>query len=165
MAVTYTGKLKDKEPIAVHVSKEAIKEATKSKPKDVLKEKVDQYGDSSIEIATLKTDPRVKLYLDSLTNLDKLKTEIVTMADELYPPEQDVDVVGVKHTAKISARGKDTKLKEEGGKEALYELLGEETFINLCKFGITDLRKYLTEDQCKLVLVEERTKARTFKLK
>ena len=142
-----------------------VSEAKVVQPKDAIKEAVDNYGSLSSLIAEYKTHASVLALLKAEEDLKKEKERILSLADTLYKEDEDTTVVGNKYAASIGAKANKSEIKEEGGKEAIFEILGEETFFNLCDFKLGDLRKYITEDQLSAVLTTSRSGARSLKLK
>lgn len=130
-----------------------------------LAEMADEYGELSQKITELQADPAIAALLEAQKAQGKLATKIKAKADEALAEDEKRDVSGKKHTLTISAKGSESKVKEDGGKEAIFEYLGEETFVSLCKFGITELRQYLNPKQLEDVLVTTHSKSRTIKLK
>lgn len=158
---------KTKQSISAPVSAPVVevKSTKKLSLQDQLKELADSFGTISAEIATLKGDPKIVELLTKQSKLDETKKSIQELADKAFKAEEAKEVAGKKYVVALSAKSNSSALKEDGGKEAIFTLLGEENFVKLCSFGITDLRKYLTEEQLKDVLITERTGARTVKLK
>lgn len=162
MAVTITKKAVSAPTTAPTVE---IKSAKKLSLLDQLKELADTFGTVSAEIAALKGDPKIVELLTKQSKLEEAKKSIQELADKAFKADEAKEVAGKKYMVAVSAKGQSSTLKEDGGKEAIFTILGEEAFVKLCNFGIGDLRKYLTEDQLKDILITERTSARTIKLK
>jgi len=141
------------------------KTSGKTSALDELRDMADEYGDLSQKITELQADPAVQALLDAQTEQAVVKEAIKAKADEALGQDEKRDIVGKKHTLVISAHGNESKVKEEGGKEAIFKFLGEETFVELCTFPITKLRAYLNPKQLEEVLETTMTKARTIKLK
>lgn len=143
-----------------------VKTATKVvSPLDELKELADKFGELSSNIAELKTNPVFQEITTIEAELEEVKTKIREKADATLKPEEGSDIAGKHYTVNVTAKGNESKVKEEGGKEAIFTFLGEETFVQLCTFPITQLRAYLNPKQLEEVLETKASKARTVKLK
>ncbi len=97
---------------------------------------------------------------------EELNKTIAAKGDEILKPEETLVVAGEKYAVELGAKGNETKLKD-GELTFIESLLNDiepGLFLKLAKVGITDLRKYLTPQQMKLVSDTKRTKKRTVKV-
>lgn len=154
IALTKKKLLVTETPVAVTASPV---EAQKILAKASLENLVDQYGALAEEVDKLLSDVRI-------ATLENLKAQILLDADVVYHPEEKATVKGKTYSLDITAKKKSTSITE-GKIELIQKFLTKPVFFQLCKVGITDLKKYLSKPQLDQVIEENFTGARSLKCK
>ncbi len=111
-------------------------------------EKIDAYGSAAAEL---------KAKLEELEPLEKLVKELATDLvgeGEHFGAEKVVDLAGVLYDVELS---KKSMAVIEIDKKVLRKTLGKDTYFELAKIGVGDIRKYCTPPQIAKILTEERT--------
>jgi hypothetical protein len=80
---------------------------------------------------------------------DKLRKEVVSLAEVHTAPEDATTLVGLEYIAKLTAK---TNRRDVIDKQAIFEALGNDTFVELASFRLTDLDKYMTPPQLEKAL-------------
>ena len=132
-------------------------ESQKILAKASLESLVDQYGAIAEEVDALLSDPRI-------AKLEQLKAQILLDADMVYQPDEKAVVKGTVYALELTAKKKSTSILD-GKIELIQKFLTKPVFFQLCKVGITDLKKYLSKPQLDQVISEDYTGSRTIKCK
>ena len=112
---------------------------------DELVDQVDHLGSLTAEYEAAKEI--VKAY-------EALKKTLVEKATVGVSPDDGTTVVGLHHVLKVEPASWQRSVTS---KKAIFEALGNEAFVKLATFKLTDLDKYLTEAQKEAALSKERT--------
>ena len=123
----------------------------KSAEESLLEQLADQIGDLEPSVASAK-----KIVKDYDALVKKAKELAVSLG---IAPDDEITVIGTNHSVKISAAELERKV---ANKNVLLEILGEDNFIALASFKLTDLDKYVpVAEQDKVI---EKTYGTTRKL-
>lgn len=129
--------------------------AAKSKQKNPL---VDQYANLLEEEKGLKK---------SLSELGKeiagLQTELLSECD-LSNPEEPATLLGVGYILQVSEQSLVSTLEGKSQAVDMLSKISEDLPLELARFTLTDLKKYLTEAQYNKVVAIERTGSRKVKV-
>mgnify|MGYP006421951073 CR=1 FL=1 len=113
---------------------------------------IDELGALEEELATLSQKKK---------KADALKTKIRKALDIGIAPDEDGTEEGQYYRLTFGAKGVERTVAD---KMPLIEILGESTFVSLANFRLTDLDKYLTEDEKARVITQDRTGSRSLKV-
>ena len=112
---------------------------------------------------------KVKADIDKINiMLDPLVTELANLAAEIRSLEGDtkedqkVIIHGYEHTVALGKKANISKVT--ASVDEIFELLGEETFKAVAKFGITDLKKYTPKAVLPKIITVEHTGTRPIKV-
>lgn len=86
-----------------------------------------------------------------------IQERLMTEADERFGPEEYGQLEGEEFFVQLGMKAKVTEVVD---KEQLFyamEAIKPGLFFELCKIGLTDIRKYLSEDQLEDILEESRS--------
>lgn len=125
-----------------------VGEAFETDADDELASLVDEAGAMASEVEAAKA--LIKKYED-------LRKQIVAKATVGVSPEDSTSVQGDQFVAKIGSCADKRSVTDKG---AIYEAVGNDTFVELANFKLTDLDKYLTPDQLAKACDSARTGAR-----
>ncbi len=82
---------------------------------------------------------------------DKLRKEVVARAEQTISPEDVATLIGHTHITKLTAK----QMKRDViNKQAIFEALGNDMFVELAQFSLADLDKYLTPAQLEKAVAE-----------
>lgn len=142
----------------------ALKFSNKNKPKESQK----QSNDSMAEEVQAYIDLGRKIddVMDSISADVKeqgaLKKKILKAMDT-HDADQKVILEGFDDTLEGSMKSNKSTLT--GDKKVILNVLGEDLFIKISKFNITDLKSYVDENDLEKIITTERTGARKLKVK
>lgn len=129
----------------------------KVKSKDIMSKKdVDKFGANVIKLNRKKA--QLKPLENKVGNAEK---DFLAKADELLDAGETFTLLGKEFDIELGAKGSKTVITD---KEKVLELLGEKVFFELAQISITDLKKYLTEDQIEEVTETTRPNKRRAKV-
>ena len=75
---------------------------------------------------------------------EKIRKEVVSLAELTTAPEDATTLVGLEYVAKLTAKASRRDIID---KLAIYNAVGNDTFVELAQFRLSDLDKYLTPAQ------------------
>lgn len=150
--------------------------------KNKAKAKPEQKQDEVIDTSEMSVEDQIAVKLDELgdlymallpakKNVAELQKKykplfeiIEDFVDEDSAPDEEVTLSTDKYAAVFSAHGNMTKVVAPGKTFKMLESIEKGLGQRLMSFPVTELRKYLTEDQFNSVTETTRSKARTVKI-
>ncbi len=146
-------KIKSKE------SKKGVTKEAQSSSASKMAALVDELGKVKAQISAhaKKMEPATK-------QAAKLEAELLTWADMMYGDDQKGVVEGEKYEVEITAKGNKTEITENEDAFNMLEAIEEGLSWALLKFGITDLKKYLTPKQFDEISITSRCSKRRVKV-
>jgi hypothetical protein len=96
---------------------------------------VDEMGGISDQVAAAK-----KL----VAKYDAMRKKLVALAAETVAPEEPIEAIGEYYVADITEQ---RKQRDVINKAAIFEAIGNDAFVALAQFKVTDLDKHLTPKQ------------------
>ena len=113
-------------------------------------------GDKMVPLKA-KLDPIIASY-------EKAKSEVQTIADEMYGASDKGSFQFGHLLCDIGAKANSTKITDKERAIEILQNLGDGIILELVKFGITDLRTYLTPSELEEVVITTRSGKRPIKL-
>lgn len=156
--------------LTINKNKSATK-TTKTKTKVVATSVEDQQSEQIVDAALVdeflaltkaieKHNDKIK---GSIARAAELKAAMVGAADEFLPADDELVLLDSTGNTKvtISAKANATSITDMAGAK---KALGTETFMEIAKVGITDLKSYLPKDKFEAVTTTEQTGPRKVKI-
>jgi len=107
---------------------------------DEMVEMVDQMGAMTNDLKKAKA---------VVAKYEKLRKSVTALASETVAPDQATAVIGEKYVAQITEQ---RMQRDVINKAAIFEAVGNDTFVDIAQFKMTDLDKYLTPHQLEKVV-------------
>lgn len=143
----------------VTINKAKAKAKAKSQNKTQLAEMVDQMGELSVQIDKVseKLAPLQKQY-------SKVQAEFLDIMEDTLEADQTATIEGDEWEMTVGMKGNSSEVTENEAAFKMLDKIEKGLPWVLLKFGITELRKYLTPKQFEMVSLTTRSRKRTTKL-
>jgi hypothetical protein len=96
---------------------------------------VDQMGAMSADVKVAKA---------LIAKYEKLRKSVTSLAAETVAPDQSTAIIGENYVAQITEQ---RMQRDVINKAAIFEAVGNDTFVEIAQFKLTDLDRYLTPHQ------------------
>lgn len=98
----------------------------------------------------------------TIKEFDGLKSDLKNFIPPDADPAEPVTFVGTELDGVFTAQSQTRHLTDV---RLLHEMLGDDVFYSICKVSLTDVDKYLSEDEQECLVKKQRDGARNFSLK
>ncbi|MCK5788771.1 MAG: hypothetical protein KAH32_07220 [Chlamydiia bacterium] len=157
-------------PVQILKKKNKTTVSTKVKATKVKAKKATTHADAvePLVASMAALEERIKPMLKRLAPLQKsydaTKAKLIKLSDEMYEPSEKgtFEFDGV--VCEIGQKDNSTKITDKERAIEILQSLGEGVVLELVKFGITDLRTYLTPSEIEEVTMTSRTGKRSIKI-
>lgn len=146
--------------MGVTIVKKKTAGKSKAKSKATSKTLVDMVEVDELGELELKMEPLLAKLAPMQKRQGELKSLIVEFADNNNDAADKVSIYGEEFVVNCAAKGNSTLITDLHKAHDILEDIEEGLFMILAKVGITDLKKYMTPSQLKLVTETVRTTKR-----
>jgi seryl-tRNA synthetase len=130
------------------IQKTKAKAKTEVKEKSALDIKVERFIDLKVQLDSVKA---------AADEYEKLRKELSGVCDEIAPADEVVAFTVENGSVQFTAKNSERKISDM---QKVFDLLGKDTFVKVCKITMTDLDKYLGKGEQDTCIVAGLTGAR-----
>lgn len=118
-----------------------------------IKQLTDEVGTLNAQVKEIEDNPVFKQYAVA-------RAELLGLLDDTYDADEAVELVGDEYHLKVWAKGVKREITDIG---RVFELMGQDTFTEVCSVPMKAVDDYLTPPQQEEVVTSERVGARRLK--